>query len=183
MICTKLLTNPLIFSSLHSMQYQKVYLKSFDEVDAEAFMTWASDDEVTKFLTWNSYKSIDEATNFIVNIAKPHPWFKAICIHDKVIGSISLEKMQFEGKEVVEIGYVIARAFWRKGYASKAVEETLRLGLCSTKVNTAISFVDPSNIPSKRVLEKNGFVHRQFLPRYREIKGEWKDRDLYVFDT
>ncbi len=55
-------------------------------------MEWATDDEVTKYMMWNSYTSRSEAERFFENIVDKHPWFKAICLGDKVVGSITLDK-------------------------------------------------------------------------------------------
>src|SRR5690606_23400211 len=96
---------PLICQS--QSEISDVYLRSFDESDAEAFMNWASDEEVTKFLTWHSYSSIEQAQFFLRDVVKKHPYFKAICVGKDLVGSITLDEMLFEGKEVAELGYVM----------------------------------------------------------------------------
>lgn len=36
-------------------------------------MGWATDDEVTEFMMWNSYKSKSEAQVFFSNVVDKHP--------------------------------------------------------------------------------------------------------------
>ena len=51
-----------------TLETERLILRPFREDDAEdMFYGWASDDEVTKYLTWNTHKSIDE-TKYILNL-------------------------------------------------------------------------------------------------------------------
>jgi len=43
-------------------------LRRFDEDDAEnMFYNWANNDEVTKYLTWQSYENVEQAENYLKN--------------------------------------------------------------------------------------------------------------------
>jgi len=45
-----------------TLETERLLLRRFSESDAEAvFRNWASDDEVTKYLTWPSHKSKDDS--------------------------------------------------------------------------------------------------------------------------
>jgi len=37
----------------------------------------------------------------------------------------------------------------------------------------------PGNMPSRRVLEKNGFVEEGFAEKYLQIDGRWEDHVLF----
>ncbi len=50
---------------------QQVTLKTFTVADIDDFM--ATDDEVTKYLTWNSYTCRSEAESFFANVVEKHP--------------------------------------------------------------------------------------------------------------
>ena len=51
-----------------TLETNRLKLRPFKIEDAEdIFKMWANDDEVTKYLTWNSHKSVDD-TKYILNL-------------------------------------------------------------------------------------------------------------------
>ena len=70
----------------------RVQILPFFEEHLEDFLEWATDDEVTKYLLWNSYSSKSSAQEFLRTVVAKHRWFKAICVDGKVIGSITLDQ-------------------------------------------------------------------------------------------
>ena len=49
-----------------TLETERLILRRFTIEDAESmFNNWASDDEVTKFLTWPTHKSIEDSKKFI----------------------------------------------------------------------------------------------------------------------
>lgn len=161
-------------------QNQSIYLRSFSLTDINDFMEWASDDEVTKYMMWNSYTDYKQAEDFFIDVIDKHPWFKAICFGDKIIGSITLDK----GKNIhyykAELGYVISRKYWGLGCATLAIRLAIKEGFESLNVNRIEAFVDPTNIASQRVLKKNQFIKEGLLKNNIIQKGVLKDRYLYA---
>lgn len=158
---------------------QQITLKAFSSVDIDDFMEWATDDEVTKYMMWNSYTSRSEAENFFVNVVEKHPWFKAICLGKKVIGSITLDEGKGAHSCKAELGYVIARQYWGNGRATQATNLAIKTGFEDLDIERIEAYVDPVNIGSQRVLEKNGFVKEGLLKKCIIHKGVVKDRFLY----
>lgn len=159
---------------------REITLKIFTIADLDDFMEWAADDKVTKYLLWNSYISRSDGEGFFRNVIEKHPWFKAICFGKKVIGSITLE----QGKDVysckAELGYVISRKYWNKGFATQAIKSAIQIGFKDLDIERIEAFVDPANIASQRVLERNGFIKEGLLKNSLVQKGIIKDRFLYA---
>lgn len=147
--------------------------------DIDDFMVWATDDEVTKHMMWNSYSIRTEAESFFKNVVEKHAWFKGICLGDRIIGSLTLDK----GKGIhgckAELGYVIAREYWGKGYATEAIKLAVKSGFADLEIERIEAFVDPDNVASQRVLEKNGFTKEGLLRSCIVQKGKVKDRIIY----
>jgi RimJ/RimL family protein N-acetyltransferase len=162
-------------------QQSRLALKPFTSSDIDDFMEWATDDEVTRYMMWNSYVSRNEAEFFFANVIEKHPWFKAICLDGKVIGSITLDKGKGAHNHSAELGYVIARKYWGRGLATQAVKLAINTGFEDLNIERIEAFVDPSNIGSQRVLEKNGFIREGLLRNYVIQKGLIKDRFVYAF--
>lgn len=169
-----------VFMSENKVQGRDVYLKTLTSADIDDFMEWATDDEVTKYLMWNSYSCRTEAEVFFENIVSKHPWFKAVCFSGKVIGSITLDKGKGAHGCKAELGYVIARKYWGCGFATQAIKLAAQSGFQDLDVERIEAYVDPGNIGSQRALEKNGFVVEGLLRKQVVQKGQVKDRLIYA---
>lgn len=163
----------------YKKQKQQIILKTLTSTDIDDFMEWATDDEVTKHMMWNSYTSRHEAESFLTNVVEKHLWFKAICLGKKVIGSITLDKGKGAHSCKAELGYVIAKKYWGNGCVTQAIKLSIETGFKDLDVERIEAYVDPTNIGSQRVLEKNGFTKEGLLKKSVVQKGTVKDRFLY----
>ena len=90
------------------------------------------------------------------NEGKEGVW-RSIRADGNLIGSISVERRNGDGRSIGELGYMILTPWWSKGIGTEAVRQmcgiaTRELGL--TQISATV-FV--GNRASGRVLEKNGF--------------------------
>ena len=100
-----------------TIETERLILRKFRAEDAQAmFNNWASDDEVTKFLTWPTYKNVDDLKKYIDYLLNNYmnnqfyDWaieFKEI---GEPIGSIGVVDIN-ENTELVHVGYCIGRAW------------------------------------------------------------------------
>ncbi|KAF7806998.1 putative N-acetyltransferase [Senna tora] len=146
-------------------------------------MVWATDEKVTKFCTWDPYTSRDDAVNFIANVATQFLWFRAICLNDRAIGSISVCSYaggdKCRGKSG-EIGYVLGSKYWGKGIATKAVKESVGVVFDEMReLERVEALVDVENVRSQRVLQKCGFQREGVLRKYLFVKGKSRDRVMF----
>jgi len=72
----------------------------------------------------------------------------------------------------VETGYGILPRFWNSGYSTEAMKALLEWAFQQTGLKQVYAEVQPDNIASIRVLEKNGFVRDGF----GEEEGSWRYR-------
>lgn len=152
--------------------------------DVDDFYEWASDEEVTRFMTWEPFKSKQQAREYVANVVIPHPWFKAICIqgNDKAIGHIMLKQGSGMNSCRAEMGYAISRKYWKMGVTTQAVITALKIALKELKGITRIeALVLPENVASVRVLEKAGFIKEGMLRNYVYLKGSLRDCLLFSF--
>ncbi|MGK5594674.1 MAG: GNAT family N-acetyltransferase [Parachlamydiaceae bacterium] len=161
-------------------QPRKITLRTFNSADIADFMEWATDDEVTQYLMWNSYLSLIEVESFFNTVIEKHAWFKAICLGNKAIGSITLDKSQGAYSCKAELGYVIAKKYWGNGFATQAIALAIGTGFQDLDIARIEAYVDPSNIASQRALEKNHFLREGCLKKYLLQKGQLKDRYIYA---
>lgn len=124
------------------------------------FERYASDPEVTRFLGWPRHRSVGDTEAFLR--ASTEEWerwpagpYLIISRADgQLLGGTGLG---FEAPHEAVTGYVLARNAWGKGYATEAlaavIEVAHRVG-----VTRLYAVCHPEHGPSRRVLEKCGFV-------------------------
>jgi RimJ/RimL family protein N-acetyltransferase len=72
-------------------QPPSITLRKFTESDVDAFMSWAADPRVTRFQRRAPYTDPADALAYITTHVLPHPWYRAICIDNTPVGSISVQ--------------------------------------------------------------------------------------------
>ncbi|GLJ55489.1 hypothetical protein SUGI_1191590 [Cryptomeria japonica] len=162
------------------MERPPVTLRNFEESDVDDFMEWATDEEVYRYSVRDTFKSREEAEDYIKNVAIGHPWWKAICVEGRAVGAISLYRALGNSSCRAEVGYMVARKWWGKGVASQAVNLCLSTAFTDLPDLERIeALVEPENVGSQKVLEKAGFVKEALFRKYCIAKG--KTRDFYSY--
>ncbi len=90
----------------------------------------------------------------------------------EIIGSSGFARPH--GMKEVEIGYLFARAFWGKGFATEAAMACMQYGFEKLGFREIIAITDLENAASQKVLEKINFVKRGI----EKIDGE--DNLIYI---
>ena len=173
------------FKDLPELETERLKLRLFKDTDAEALYEACSDEKVTRFLSFDTYTSMDDAYNRLEflkeeyeKLTEPPVWAITIKGENKAIGSINYLHVK-EKHSVAEIGYWLASKHWNKGIMTEAVKEVLKFGFENMGLNKVIIQCDARNIGSYRVMEKCGLVHEGTLRQERFSKGEFIDIKTY----
>jgi [ribosomal protein S5]-alanine N-acetyltransferase len=153
--------------------------------DAEAiFLGWATDADVTRYLTWRPHQSIADTREYIAGCVdawggpRRRAWVVTPFREDRCIGVIEL---RVDGQRA-ELGYVLARPAWGQGYITELVQTLTQMALHEIPVARVSAVCDVDNAASARVLEKSGLVREGRLRRYivhPNISDE--PRDVYLY--
>lgn len=149
-----------------TIETDRLTLRKFEKEDAAAmYKNWASDPEVTKFLTWPAHTSIEVSkwvTNDWVNSYKDDNYYQwAITVKEngkEPIGSISVVHMK-EEISMMHIGYCIGQAWWHKGVTSEALKAVMDFLFKEVEVNRIEARHDPRNPNSGNVMKKCGMKY------------------------
>lgn len=147
------------------LETARLILRQLSENDAPAMYTnWASDQEVTRFLTWPPHESVAATQELLTSWAKNYEqanfYLWGITLETnptEVIGTISVVSAD-ERIAKMEIGYCLGQAWWGQGIMSEALIAVVRFLFESVGVNRLESRHDPRNPGSGAVLKKAGFL-------------------------
>jgi RimJ/RimL family protein N-acetyltransferase len=161
-------------------EFSEITLRPLDLSDIDHFMVWAADDKVSRFCSWETYTSKEAGIDMIKNKIIPHPWFRAICLDNRPIGSISVTPKSGIDECRGEIGYALGFKYWGRGIATQAVKMVANTIFSEfPHLERLEGLVDVENVGSQRVLQKAGFQREGVLRKYFCLKG--KTRDMVMF--
>ena len=145
-----------------TIETRRLTLRRFRPEDAEPmFRNWASDPEVTRFLTWPPHASAGVTAQLLENWIGRYGdggffnWAIEWKETGEVIGNISVVKLDAE-KESADMGYCMGKAWWGRGImpeALRAVEDYL---FDTVGLKRIAACHDVNNPKSSRVMAKAG---------------------------
>ena len=171
----------------------RLILRPFAMTDAPAmFENWASDPEVTKYLTWKTYTGVEIVRmilrDWTESYERPDFYNWAITLKadgDCPIGNISAVQMEAQ-IDSVEIGYCIGRVWWGRGIMAEALEAVIDFFMEQVGTNRVSARHDANNPNSGKVMKKAGMSYEGTLRQaarnnqgivdlacYSILKTEW----------
>jgi [ribosomal protein S5]-alanine N-acetyltransferase len=96
-----------------------------------------------------------------------------------VVGRVNLNNIVRGAFQSASLGYWLASAFGGRGLATMAVRDITRLAFADLGLHRLQADTLVHNVPSQRVLARNGFVRIGVAPRYLKIAGRWQDCILH----
>lgn len=152
------------------IETDRLILRRYVIEDAAAmYKNWASDEEVTKFLTWpphsNEKVSQEIIKNWMEQYSNQNYYHWTIVWKEdgeEPIGDIAVVGLK-ENIAMAHIGYCIGRAWWHKGITSEALKAVMDFLFDVVDVQRIEAMHDPRNINSGGVMKKCGMKYEGTL--------------------
>lgn len=77
---------------------------------------------------------------------------------NQMIGQCGLTMQDFNGREVLEVGYLFQRAYWHKGFATEAAVACKEYAFEHLKAEEVYSIIRDNNTASQNVALRNGMT-------------------------
>ncbi len=154
------------------LETDRLILRPFDEKDVDAIYAMRSDPEVMRFI--REPQSRDESASWLKLVSSrwetEQVGFCAVLDKqtDKFLGWCGVWRLKETGE--LEIGYAIAKEFWKKGYATEAALKFLDYAFEKLNPDKIVAVASPVNAASRRVMEKLGMSY--------DFTGEFYGRNL-----
>ena len=156
--------NSIYHTGTPELSSKRLKLRRLKMSDAEdMFENWASDSEVTKYLTWDAHGSIDVTKSILKNWVKDYdkPDFYQWGIEDvennELIGTISVVNKDDEKKEF-ELGVCLSKKYWGKKIALEAVNMVMKY-LSSIGYKTMITTTKVGNEKCLNSIKKTDYEY------------------------
>ena len=151
------------------LETDRLILRRFTVNDAESvFFNWASDDEVTRYLTWPTHQSTAVSCGYMEYCVKGYDdpafyqWGIELKDTHELIGNISVVKVIDEIGSL-EFGWVIGKKYWGNGYTAEAGLKLIDFFFDQVGANRICAGHDVNNPNSGRVMQKIGMKFEGIL--------------------
>lgn len=163
---------------------ERVIVRPVGSADLNDLLEVNGDDEVTEFLPYATWKSIDDGSAWLTRMqslsgsgAGQQLVIERVGDH-KVIGTVLLFKYD-ESSSRLELGYVLGRAHWRQGFAKEALHAVCNHLFNEVSIRRVEAEVSPGNAASNALLRSLGFVQEGQLRKRWVAKGIAYDTNFY----
>lgn len=136
------------------IQTERLYLLPLEVSDAPEAFKWCSDPEVTKFMNYNTYTSVEQEEQWIKESGRNCFGF-FLRENGQLIGSGDVDP---NASGVHELGYNLAKAYWGKGYCTEASKAMLAHRVAQGVTEFGCEHAQ-DNVRSGRVIQKCGFTN------------------------
>lgn len=162
---------------------ERIYLKNLiDTVSPEIIQQYLNDKEQSKFMFNVPFPyELEDAHKFFkyLNYINNHGNSYELGIFNNkdnsFIGVISLADISLENQNA-EIGYWIAKKYWRKGYATEAAMLVVEYAFEEFNLNRIYANLQKENIASLTLLTRLGFQVEGLQRKHVKNKGVLVDR-------
>lgn len=155
----------LTHKGTQTIETDRLILRRAIREDAQPmFHNWASDPEVTKYLTWPTYEKLETAHQILQlwtsEYEKPdyYQWMIVPKELGEPIGSISVVRLN-DRVEEAEIGYCIGSSWWHRGIMTEALSAVIKYLFTEVGMNRISARHDPNNPYSGAVMRKCGMKY------------------------
>ncbi|CAN5653920.1 GNAT family protein [soil metagenome] len=164
----------------------RLVLRRFTLADVETFMAYRNDPDVARYQSWEGCTRA-EAERLIHDQQSQEPgepgqWYQiAIALKEggALLGDCAL-RIHTPDVRQATIGFTLARANQRHGYATEALTCLLAHLFQQKRLHRVVADTDPQNVASWTLLERLGMRREGHLRQSLRFKGQWADEYLYA---
>lgn len=166
------------------LETDRLILRKLLIEDAAILQEYWSHPDVTKYLTLEPFKTVEEAIAMIELLnglpasSQGIRWAITRKEDGKVLGTCGFHNYKPEHHRA-EVGYELGNAYWKQGIMTEALTTILHYGFTMAGYNRIEAFVSIGNEKSSGILKKMGFKQDGLLREYEFARGGFVD--LYCF--
>jgi len=172
------------FTPFQNLETERLLLRRVVNNDLKEVIALRSNPETMKYIPRPLVKTDQDGLDHIAMINDKIEaniginWAITLKDNPQLIGIIGHYRMKPEHHRS-EIGYMILPEFNGKGIVTEAIKAVVKYGFETMKLHSIEAVIDPENLASAKVLEKNGFVKEAHLKENEFFDGRYLDSVIY----
>lgn len=163
------------------LETDRLILRRLELSDAnDMYNNWCSDDEVTRYLPWETHKDIN-VTYDVLNMwlddydnSHVYRWIVILKENNMPVGTVDVVNKDISNK-VFELGHCYSRSVWGKGIATEVFNRVISFLFDEVGVEVITAKHNENNIASGKVMVKANMTYDGTL-RSRVIDKVTKER-------
>ena len=172
------------FHPFKNLETERLLLRRVSIDDLNEILELRGNPETMKFIPRPLVKTEEDALNHFKMIDEKIEkneginWAITVKGNPKLIGIIGHYRIQPENHRC-EIGYMILPQYNGQGIVTEAIKIVLEYGFEDMNMHSIEAVIDPDNIASERVLQKNGFIKEAHILENEYYDGKFWDTVIY----
>ncbi len=169
---------------LPELASERLRFRAVNDGDVDDIFQIYSDREALEYFAREPMQSRDDAMKMVRGNLLPSldekalAWAICLADSDRMIGTFTLFHIDLTNRRA-EVGYILNRKFWGKGYASEALQRIIRYCFDDLEFGRLEADVDPANHGSLKLLERHGFEREGYFRRRWFMRGAWYDSVMF----
>jgi ribosomal-protein-alanine N-acetyltransferase len=167
---------------------ERLTLRQLKKTDRQDIFNLRSDKETMQYIPRPVATKIEDAVQLIQKMddllskTEAINWAITLKNDSKLIGIIGFFRIAKEHYRA-EVGYMLHPQFRGKALMYEALIKVLEFGFKSLRFHSIEAMVDPRNVASARLLEKNGFTKAGHFKEHEFFDGKFIDSVYYLLLT
>ncbi len=163
-----------------TIQTERLVLRPILKEDAPAALEVFSDARTMEYWSNEPITTLAEAELLIQKdiewaaLDSTRAWAITLAGTDRYMGKITLFQISQQNRRG-EIGYLLGRKYWGKGYMTEAMASVLSYAFDGLKLHRVEADTDPDNLPSLALLDRFGFTREGLFRDRWYVHGAWHD--------
>lgn len=156
---------------------ERIYLSPRNSEDFEIFTNWLNDFEISDYLGRSAnVVTLDAERKYLEENINPQASFVIVTLdEDKMIGTVSLEKINSTSKSAVLGIFIGDKDYLSKGYGTEAIKLILDYGFNYLNLHSISLHVLSCNARAIKCYKKCGFKQTGIIRENKYVNGKYYD--------
>ncbi|MEH7009464.1 GNAT family protein [Neobacillus niacini] len=166
------------------IETKRLILREVTSEDAVQMFSYLSNKDVVKHMGLEPFQTVEDVYDeigwyqSIYDEGTGIRWGITLKDSDNVIGSCGFLNMKSKHYRA-EVGFELSKDYWGKGIAYEALEAVVKVGFQHFQLERIEALIEPENVPSQKLVERQGFIREGLLRHYEFTCGKFDDLYMY----